>query len=395
VIIMNKDYDKIINFGQIFTPDYIVKQMLLLIKNKGKILEPSCGNGAFLNKLPKERTIGIEIDPQYKSENIINIDFFDYSISNKFDTIIGNPPYVRFQNIPEETKKKLDLKMFDRRSNLYLFFIYKCIKHLNLHGELIFITPRDFLKATSSIKLNKFIYDNGTITDVIDLGDKRIFNNFTPNVIIWRFEKDNFLRKTKIYQQFTKPAYRHFVYSNGQLLFTKDSYPLKLSSLFYVKVGGVSGNDKIFENKQYGNADFVCSYTAKTGKTKRMIYNIKIPYLEQFKEQLLNRKIRKFTEKDWWKWGRDFYHSDEKRIYVNCKTRNKKPFFLHESKYYDGSILALFPKNQTLSVKSLCNDLNKVNWAELGFVCNGRYIFSQKSLENAPLPKNFLKYLKS
>jgi len=385
VIILNSSINKIINLGQVFTPKYIVSQMLSLIKNNGKILEPSCGNGAFLNELPKERTIGIEIDPQYKGENIINMDFFDYSISNKFDTIIGNPPYVRFQDIPEETKKKLDLKIFDKRSNLYLFFIYKSILHLNLHGELIFITPRDFLKSTSAIKLNEFIYKNGTITNLIELGDEKVFKDFTPNVIIWRFEKDNFNRKTTAYKQFT--------YSNGQLLFTDNSYSVKFSSLFYVKVGGVSGNDKIFENKEYGNADFVCSYTAKTGKTKRMIYNIKIPYLEQFKEQLLNRKIRKFTEKDWWKWGRDFYHSNDERIYVNCKTRNKNPFFLHPSKYYDGSVLAIFPKNKNLDIRELCDDLNKVNWYELGFVCDGRYIFSQKSLENAVLPDTFLKYV--
>jgi len=386
-IINLEQYDKIVNLGQIFTPKHIVSQMLSLIRNNGKILEPGSGNGAFLDELPKDRTIGIEIDPQYKRDNVIIMDFFDYSIKNKFDTIIGNPPYVRFQDIPKEIKYKLDLKMFDKRSNLYLFFIYKCIKHLKPHGELIFITPRDFLKATSAIKLNKFIYDNGTITDLIELGDEKIFKNFSPNVIIWRFEKDNFTRKTT--------THKHFTYSNGQLLFTENSYPLKLSSLFYVKVGGVSGADKIFENEQYGNADFVCSYTAKTGKTKRMIYNIKIPYLEQFKEQLLNRKIREFSEKDWWKWGRDFYHSDDKRIYVNCKTRNKNPFFLHESKYYDGSVLALFPKDQSLDIKELCEELNKVNWYELGFVCDGRYIFSQKSLENAPLPETFLKYIKN
>jgi adenine-specific DNA-methyltransferase len=103
------------------------------------------------------------------NSHIMNMDFFDFEISNTFDTIIGNPPYVRFQDINETTKNKLDMKLFDKRSNLYLFFIYKSIQHLNDHGELIFITPRDFLKATSSINLNKFIYDHGTITDIIDM----------------------------------------------------------------------------------------------------------------------------------------------------------------------------------------------------------------------------------
>jgi adenine-specific DNA-methyltransferase len=40
----------------------------------------------------------------------------------------------------------------------------------------------------------------------------------------------------------------------------------------------------------------------------------------------------------------------------------------------------------------LCEKLNAVNWYELGFVCDGRYIFSQKSLENSPLPEHFLNF---
>ena len=36
------------NLGQFFTPPHIVEQMVNLIQNTGSILEPSCGNGAFL-----------------------------------------------------------------------------------------------------------------------------------------------------------------------------------------------------------------------------------------------------------------------------------------------------------------------------------------------------------
>ncbi|WP_393970982.1 class I SAM-dependent methyltransferase [Oxyplasma meridianum] len=377
-------YDKIKNLGQVFTPESIVSQMLGLKKNNGNTLEPSCGNGAFLKHL--NNAVGIEIDPIYKGKNILNIDFFDYSIEEKFDTIIGNPPYVKFQDIPEETKLKLEKykSLFDKRSNLYLFFIYKSILHLKPHGELIFITPRDFLKATSSINLNTFIYNNGTITDLIDLGDNKIFGDYTPNCIIWRFEKDNFTRRTNTYKEFTL--------SNGQLLFTDNQYPVKFSDIFFVKVGAVSGADKIFSNDEYGNADFVCSFTAKTGKTKKMIFNKKIDYLNKFKETLMKRRIKKFDENNWWEWGRLHYQSQEKRIYVNCKTRNKEPFFLHPSNYYDGSVLAIFPKNQELDLKTLCDKLNKVNWFELGFVCDGRFIFSQRSLENCMLPEDFAIY---
>ncbi len=265
-----------------------------------------------------------------------------------------------------------------------MFFIEKCIKHLNNGGELIFITPRDFLKATSAIKLNKFIYENGTITDIIDLGDQKIFNGFTPNCVVWRFNKGDFSRKSNVYKE--------FVFNNGQLLFTDNHYQINFKDVFFVKVGAVSGNDEIFENEEFGNTDFVCSYTQRTGNTKRMIFNEKLKYLEQFKEKLIERRIKKFDESNWWMWGRNHYISKEKRIYVNCKTRNNKPFFTHISNNYDGSVLAIFPHNQEADVDELTNLLNTVNWFELGFVCDGRYIFSQKSLENSLLPQSFKKY---
>ncbi len=366
-------------YGQVFTPQFIVAEMLQLKKNFGNVLEPSCGAGAFVKNIPN--SIGIEIDPKYSGTHSLNIDFFDYPMLNKFDTIIGNPPYVRYQDILPETKKKLTSTIFDERSNLYLFFIEKCIQHLKPHGELIFITPRDFLKATSSIKLNEFIFNKGTITDLIDLGDKKIFNGFSPNCVIWRFENDNFSRKTNISKE--------FVLSNGQLLFTNNYYPLIFNDVFSVKVGAVSGNDEIYSNEEFANAEFVCSFTYKTGLTKKMVFNIKNDYLERHKNTLISRKIRSFDETNWWQWGRLHYMSNKSRIYVNSKTRNKQPFFTHECKNYDGSVLAIFPNNPKADEKKLCEKLNSVNWFELGFVCDGRYIFSQKSLENSLLPEYF------
>lgn len=373
--------------GQVFTPCFTVTNMINLIKNSGNILEPSAGDGAFALKL--NNITAIEKDPIYaKKNNFLNIDFFQYSISNKFDTIIGNPPYVRYQDILNSTKEllknssnEIDYSIFDNRSNLYLFFIYKSIFHLKERGELIFITPRDFLKATSAIKLNKFIYEKGTITNIIELGDKKIFKNASPNTVIWRFEKDNFSRTTNIKQK--------FIYNLGQLLFTQKKYNIKFNEIFFVKVGAVSGADKIFEHKE--GKEFVCSYTNKTGKTKKLLYTYHKD-LEKHKEVLINRKIRNFNEKNWYEWGRKYYKTDEKRVYVNGKTRDKNPFFTSNIKAYDGSILAIFPK-KNLNIEEIFKDLNLVDWKELGFVVDGRFIFSQKSLENTILPSNFKKYL--
>ncbi len=366
---------KVKHLGQVFTPDNIVQKMISLSRNRGSILEPSCGNGAFLKRMNK--AIGIEIDKDIITDkSVLKIDFFSYSKNNKFDTIIGNPPYVRFQDIPIKTKNLLPMDLFDRRSNFYLFFIAKCIDHLNDKGELIFITPRDFLKSTNSKNLNKKLYDQGSFTDFYELGDDRVFNGYSPNCAIWRWEKGLKDRKMSCRD--------NFCFLNGQIWFGKEAPKSNLSDYFNVKVGAVSGADYIFSNKKHGNIKMVCSHTNKTGEIRTMIYNKKCGYLNQFKAKLLNRRIREFNQSNWWKWGREYHDQDGERIYVNCKTRNSKPFFISEEKAYDGSVLALFPK-MNMNLSKVVDKLNKVKWRDFGFVCDGRLIFSQRSLQNAPI----------
>jgi adenine-specific DNA-methyltransferase len=380
---------KVKNLGQVYTPDNIVDDMLRLRKNNGTALEPSSGNGAFSSKI--DDIISIEIDGTNKLHNII-MDFFDYSTDNKFNTIIGNPPYVAYKHILADSLikiKSLDyLNEFDNRTNLYIYFIRKCLEHLSENGEMIFITPRNFINATSAIKLNNLLYKLGTITDWHEYGDQPAFKGYSPTVAIWRFEKNNFSRITK-----TKIGDKKFNLNNGQISFTSHDYDIKFSDIFFVKVGAVSGCDKIFAHKN-GDTDFVCSYTKTNGLLKRMYYDKKDEYINAHKDVLINRKIKKFTENNWWHWGRGLYKSNQERIYVNCKTRDKKPFFTHECKNYDGSVLAIFPKID-MDIHQIVDLLNNVDWNDLGFLIGERLCFSQKALENSCLiGENWLHLIK-
>jgi adenine-specific DNA-methyltransferase len=386
----------------VFTPPFIADAMLALRCNRGRVLEPACGNGVFLARLPG--AVAIEADPRHAPQGALIQDFFAYPESERFDTIIGNPPYVRFQDIRPETRALLRPEGFDGRSNLYLFFIAKCVRHLRPGGELIFITPRDFLKSTSSVKLNRWLHQEGTITDFIELGDARIFDDAVPNCAIWRFERGDLTRRTRFLDasagdsvrsalQKGQREEREFVETAGHLLFTRGHYPLRFADLFFVKVGAVSGDDEIFASAEHGNLDFVCSETARTGRLRRMIYNLRLPVLEAHKERLLARRIRPFDETNWWQWGRGYYLSDRPRIYVNHKTRQTRPFFVHPCVHYDGAVLAVFPRDPRADVQVLCAALNEVDWTDLGFVCDGRFLFSQRALENAPLPQRFCAFM--
>lgn len=376
--------------GQVFTPPNVVAFMLDLCQNKGRTLEPSAGDGAFFSAL-RERgadCVGIEIDQRVCPEGAQLGDFFDYPLSEQFDTIIGNPPYVRLQDVTVSTKKRLKSELFDGRSNLFLFFIEKCIRHLKPGGELVFIVPREFIKLTAARKLNAWLAEQGSITHFYETGDVRVFGDHTPNCAIFRFEKGRRDRRMADGRTFTEV--------DGQLMFLRDDHTVRLADVFEVKVGAVSGADQIYTHPK-GNMEFVYSKTVDTGETRRMLYGIKHPHLDKHKAELLARRVRLFDESNWWQWGRAFPISEHPRIYVNGRTRKPAPFFLHDCKSFDGSILALFPKNRHIARRDLieCTMMlnHEVDWQQLGFICDGRFIFTQRSLQTCLLPDKFSRYL--
>ena len=111
--------DKIKNKGQVMTPPVIVDYMIDLLNlsktdiNTKIFLDNSCGDGAFIKGLlrkgvPVEHIYACDIDAEIsqpvaqllpKNNLRIGSFFLQQDWINKFDYIIGNPPYVRIHNI--------------------------------------------------------------------------------------------------------------------------------------------------------------------------------------------------------------------------------------------------------------------------------------------------------
>ena len=264
--------DKVKRLGQVFSGKDIVDMMIGLRENFGTVLEPSVGHGAFTDKL-ESNAIAIEYDEEICPENATNMDFLVYPVENKFDTIIGNPPYVSYLNVIQEVKNNYAKKsLIDGRGNLCWRFIEKCYHHLNNSGEMIFIVPIEMLKATSAAKLNILLVENGSFTHLYFMGENA-FQGFSPNTIIFRYVKGLKNVKTKGDWETTRAVQS----MGGQLVWTEKEYTIPFTDYFYVKVGGASGADKLFEHSA-GNKDFVVSNTATTGKTKKMFFPFRYIY---------------------------------------------------------------------------------------------------------------------
>jgi len=383
--------------GQVFTPDAIVAKMVSLLENRkpgSLILEPSCGDGAFLRAVPE--AIGVEYDARHASPGVLVGDFFAFAgkelKEGSFDAIIGNPPFVRFKDMDESTRALVPVDRFDKRTNLYVFFIDRCLDLLRDGGELVFINPRDFLKATHAGVLNKRLVAEGSFTYMEDLGDEPIFPGFAPNCVIMRWQKGK--------KYGTLPDGRVAVLEGSTITFKTPggSYGPRLGDLFSVRVGGVSGMDEVFKaNPGDPNAyPFACSKTRDTGEPRWMTWGDSLgsapEALLDSKDRLLTRRARAFGEQNWWHWIRKpppFLKDGA--VLVNSKTRRENPFYAYKGAWVDGAVLALYPTSKAshLPIEEWARRLNKVDWEAIGFRSGGRFLFSQRALQECTLPQGF------
>lgn len=384
--------------GQFFTTKKKVLDVLIsLIKNNGNILEPSAGEGHIVKQIEdylNKDVISVELDLDKISSKIcrgeiVNDNFFNFiKTSNKFNTIIGNPPFVKLKNVENETVKLLPEKI-PGNGNLYYYFIKYCVNLLNDGGELVFIVPKEWLYNVSAQFVRDFLKDNGGFTHFIDCGEEKLFDDAdVPALCIFRYEKD-YTGKVNYYKSIND--YHSDLYDkidvkySNTISFTDENYVGKIiSDFFYVKVGIVSGAEKIFKkpnflefnnnsmikimgtDKQLIEYIFVDSYTVFENIPK----NVK-DYLLPYKDKLISRKISKFTENNWWKYGavRNFklMVSDSKRIYGLMKTRKDDIFWVGNSnEFFGGGLIGLFPKEGVnLDLEKVVNFLNSEEFKKI------------------------------
>ena len=98
-----------------------------------------------------------------------------------FDVVIGNPPYVDYRKIDENQKQHLEKYEIARHSkmiNLYTYFFEKGIDLLKPGGNLIFITPQQFLVLDNCKGLRDIIRKNRVIS-FSDFSNVKVFKAST------------------------------------------------------------------------------------------------------------------------------------------------------------------------------------------------------------------------
>ena len=154
--------------GAVFTPPWLVARMVAMAQpdQKSTVLEPGCAHAPFLQEFASQygthhELVGVEIDEerlsvakqQLPQAHLIHTDFLLWDPTERFDIIIGNPPYgiigdkshYPIQLVENKPIYKARSHTWRGKYNVYGLFVEHALQLLKPNGKLVFVIPATWM----------------------------------------------------------------------------------------------------------------------------------------------------------------------------------------------------------------------------------------------------------
>jgi adenine-specific DNA-methyltransferase len=306
--------------GIVYTPEWVVELMLSKVFQRrpfsptSRVLDPACGDGAFLVPLAKsiirwakneelssrttrdilvDAIIGRDIDEsalikcqsqllaisreaglRITEWNVSKADTLLASDSEvigdkKASHVIGNPPYIRIQDLPVATRRKLQQRFSYCQSgstDIFLAFFERGQSLLDEDGVLAFITSRSLFDSAAASEFRRVVSAGRLAAEIIDFGYSQVFPDVStytaitilssphhpnPTVELSHVDADT---QTSVWTS-SQPAStfqskRWYVLRDSDTSFVKEveNRGPKLGDICSIRVGLATLRDKIYVN---------------------------------------------------------------------------------------------------------------------------------------------------
>lgn len=222
------DLDSRKKSGSERTPDEIIQYMLEIVgydkdvSNCKSIVDPACGTGTFIKPITQKFVAGLQptdsVIEKLLSEKLIR--GYDTKPSNVFitkivitvtlvannvvrdirsvcelmkelpiycedflctnekaDFVIGNPPYIRLQNLSKAYRDfiKNNFVSATGRFDIFTCFMEQGDRILNMNGRMCLITSNKYLTANYGVGIRNYLSQTGHVRKIVDLFDTKFF----------------------------------------------------------------------------------------------------------------------------------------------------------------------------------------------------------------------------
>ena len=206
--------------GAYYTPNKLANAMVQFFasKNIKTVLEPSCGDGVFLDSLKNigllnnineleaveiETSEAMKVSEKYKDISqvkVLNQDFFDFYKENlnkkTYDLIIGNPPYIRYQYL-KKSQRDCQAQILtshgmksNKLINVWVAFMVSCVQLLSKKGKIAFVIPAEILQVAYAEDLRLYLTNHLSKITLITF-KQLVFPNIEQEIIVFIGEKGN------------------------------------------------------------------------------------------------------------------------------------------------------------------------------------------------------------
>lgn len=203
------------NTGSYYTPSYLasfITKRVLYFCNRASlsILEPSVGDGAFIeeiNKIKKRKIslTALDINEEELKKaalkwndnkaNFGTIDFLEYTNNSKFSLIIGNPPYVKKNRL---TSKQIDLCKEIHKAeglsevsvkNIWTTFLVKSNTMLADDGVLAFVLPSELLQVKFAEEVREYLKKQFERIEIFTFNDLMFECKGQDTIVLFAYKK--------------------------------------------------------------------------------------------------------------------------------------------------------------------------------------------------------------
>ncbi|WP_223624090.1 N-6 DNA methylase [Microbacterium sp. EST19A] len=204
--------------GAFFTPDAIAEFTTNWAVRSADdlVLEPSCGEAAFLTQAVRRltelqaatgtltvppRVDGVEIHDASAAEaerlvraaggdpRIFTSDFFLVKPEPKYTAVIGNPPYIRYQDFSGEARTRsreaalqAGVNMSGLASSWAAFTVHSALM-LRKGGRLALVVPAELLSVNYAAEVRRFLFERFARVDLV-LFTERVFAEVQEEVVL-------------------------------------------------------------------------------------------------------------------------------------------------------------------------------------------------------------------